>query len=110
MRRLFEHQHAGLSGQKRQKTHKENIPLKEHFQGPLEGNFNNGRQFHQIHFKGCLYADSKGDNCVLIKDVYFLIKNVLKQDGVVADEHLLVVQRFRHVSDFFDHPMKSSDL
>ena len=106
--RYFEMQSAGLFGSKHKKEHN-NIPMREHFAGPVPRGFDNVQQFCQIHFKGFFYSVADGNNCIKINNSYCLIRNILSHENTT--DHCLVVEQFRTFTDFFAHyPLNSSSL
>lgn len=113
VRRLSEkaQQRIPLARQKRQVANGQ--PKKSHTDGPVPDFCNWKQQFRQIYHGGIFFSTSDANNCVMINNLYYLIRNILTLDN---SDILLIVERFTRISDFFilahspGNVSRSSDL
>ena len=83
-------------------------PERQHKNGPVPVGFENCKQFKQIYCNGYFYSVSRGNNCIKINNKIYLIKNILCVDDI--DSPLFVIECFSRKRDFFDYPLRSSQL
>ena len=65
-------------------------------------------QFQQIFTRGLFFSVSRGNNCVRIRDRFFLIRNILILEN--NDRTSLVIERFLVIEPFFDYPCSSLEF
>lgn len=85
-----------------------NLPKKQHFQGPVLRDVFNCQQFKETSFNGVFFSISKGNNCVKIQRKFYLIRNILSVVG--NDRIILVIERFVIIRPFFEYPCSSFDF
>lgn len=84
-----------------------NVPRKEHIHGPIPRQYVHVGciQFEQISYNGFFLSVCKGDNCVKVHNAFYFIRNILYVENV--QEHVLVIEQFTRVCDFFQYPYNS---
>lgn len=105
VRRLLEKNEHAVSERKKQSY---DIPQKDHVNGPVPSEFIQCVQYSEINFKGFFFSVIDGDNCVKIKNHLYLIRNILVVKNI--SDPVIVIERFIRTCDFFEYPLKSSDL
>ena len=110
VRRLSERTQQGIfTTRSTKKCFPDSVPQKEHALGPVPATVGNCIQFKEIYFNGCFYSSIlNGDNCVIVNNLFYLIRNILAVDN--CREPVLVLERFSRTSAFFGYPLSSSQL
>lgn len=84
-----------------------NVPWKEHMRRLIPSQYVHVGciQFEQISYNGFFLTVCKGDNCVKVHNAFYFIRNILYVENV--QEHVLVIEQFTRVCDFFQYPYNS---
>jgi len=104
VRRLWEErQYGNVGGSKSVR----NGPAKEHHSTvDLPSGFGHCHHYKQLYVDGVLLSVQTGDNCITLGTRIMLLKNIVVKNS----QTMLICQKFQVVGDFFEYPMKSSDI
>ena len=84
------------------------ISKKPHTSGPVPREYQGYQQYKELHFPDFYISVHKGDNCILIGNDVALVRNILSVNE--ETEKVIMYEKFRTSSNFFDYPLKSMDL
>lgn len=83
-----------------------NCPVNPHHLGPLPLEYGNYSQFTDIQWGHLHFSTRNADNCVRVGNQIAIIKNIIK----LGSDIKFLYEPFNSVSEFFNLPLKSSDL
>ena len=86
----------------------DDLPQRQHTDGPLPEKLRNFSQFKNIVYKGLFFSTNYGNNCIKIGQKVGLIRNILSKSS--GSEIFLLFEPFDKATEFFTSPLNSSDL